>query len=104
MIRELYQCAEQCNNCYKECESEPNNEKLQRCMMLDLDCADICTLTAKVLERESENREEFLKLCSNICEKTAEECEKHSHMEHCRKCAEVCRKCAAMCNEYSSVH
>jgi hypothetical protein len=27
----------------------------------------------------------------------AEECEKHAHMDHCRKCAEACRHCAEVC-------
>jgi len=39
-----------------------------------------------------EGGSEFVK---QIC---AVECEKHSHMHHCKKCAEVCHKCAVECS------
>jgi hypothetical protein len=32
-----------------------------------------------------------------VCEMCADECDRHSHMAHCRVCAEACRKCAAEC-------
>jgi hypothetical protein len=73
-------------------------------MMLDQDCADICRLTGQLLERNSEDADLFLKLSADICMRCAEECEKHSHLEHCKKCAEVCRKCADMCLEYETVN
>ena len=82
---------------------EKDKDSLQRCMMLDQDCADTCNLTAKILERESENAEIFLRVCMEICERCAEECEKHHH-EHCKKCAQACRECAAMCHHHAEVH
>jgi hypothetical protein len=98
MIDELYFCAGQCTHCYDGCQREMEKEQLERCMKLDLDCADICRLTGQILERSSENVDLFLKLCGRICEKCSMECEKHSHLEHCKKCAEACKKCAEMCH------
>jgi hypothetical protein len=104
LIDELDRCAGQCTHCYDACQMEKEKNKLQRCMMFDQDCADICRLCGQVLERNSENTASFLKLCAELCEKCAAECEKYADMEHCKKCAEACRKCAEMCNNYQPVH
>jgi hypothetical protein len=97
IIDELYYCAAQCARCYSACQLEKDKEAFARCMMMDEDCEQICRLTGQVLERNSENAELFLKVCSEICGKCAVECEKHPKVEHCKQCAEVCRKCAEMC-------
>lgn len=96
LIEKLQYCAAQCDRCHYACHHEKDKTSLERCMMLDQDCADICRLTAQLLERNSENAGLFLKLCHDICERCAEECEKHSSMEHCKKCAEACRQCSEM--------
>ena len=99
LIDELYFCAAQCNHCYNACQIDKEKDTLQRCMMFDKDCEDICRLTAQVIERKSELSDSFIKLCGEICEKCAAECEKHAQHEHCKKCAEVCRACAEMCHQ-----
>ncbi len=104
IIDELYFCAAQCNHCYDACQMETDREELKNCMMHDEDCADICRLTGRLLERNSDNVELFMRLCAEICEKCAVECEKHLRMEHCKKCAEACRKCAEMCRNHQLVH
>lgn len=96
-IDTLYLCAGQAAHCYNACQIEKEKDKLERCMQLDKDCEEICRLTAQFLERNSENSELLLKSCGEICEKCAEECKKHSNLEHCKKCAEACEKCAEMC-------
>jgi len=96
LIAELYLCAAQCHACHKACLSEPDAKSLQRCITLDMECYDICHLTARLLEKNSENADSYLKLCSEICMLCAEECQKHHH-DHCQRCAAQCRKCAEMC-------
>lgn len=103
MIDVLHFCAAQCTHCYDGCHLEKQMD-MSRCMMNDQDCADICRLTAQLLEQNSENSDIFLKLCSEMCERCAAECEKYPQMEHCKKCAEACRKCAEMCNEQQLAH
>ena len=103
VIEKLYSCATECTRCYDACMFIKDTENLQRCMMMDQDCADICTLTAKILERESENADIFLRVCMEICELCAEECEKHHH-DHCKQCAQACRECAEMCHHHAEVH
>ena len=99
LVDELYFCAAQCTHCYDACHLEKNQSEFERCMMLDQDCADICRLAGQVLERNSESGDKFLKLCSEICEACAIECEKHNR-EHCLQCAKVCRECSEMCLEH----
>ena len=98
IIDVLHFCAAQCTHCYDACHLEKKMD-MTRCMMNDQDCADISRLAAQLLERNSENTAIFLKLCLEMCERCAAECEKYPEMEHCKKCAEACRKCAEMCKE-----
>ena len=95
IIDELYLCAEQCTNCYDACLIEEDKNVLQRCMMLDQDCAEICRLTGQLLERNSESADKFLNLCAEICLDCASECDKHKY-EHCQRCAVVCRQCSVI--------
>ena len=95
----LSNCAAECNHCATACLDEQDVKMLARCIKLDIDCADICLLTASYVARDSEHANHLLKECAEICEACAEECEKHAHMEHCRKCAEACRHCAEACHQ-----
>ena len=97
IIDELYLCAAECSRCYDACLIEKDQNKLQRCMMLDQDCAEICSLTGELFERNSESADKFLKLCSEICLDCAAECDMHDY-KHCKQCAEVCRQCAEVCH------
>lgn len=97
LLEALTNCAAACNHCAMACLDERDVKMLARCIKLDLDCADICQLTAKLLSRDSEHAIHLLKECAEVCQACAEECEKHEHMEHCRKCAEACRNCAEAC-------
>ncbi|MBA2563555.1 MAG: four-helix bundle copper-binding protein [Chitinophagaceae bacterium] len=100
LLDALNNCAAECNHCATACLDEQDVKMLARCIKLDIDCADICMLTASYVARGSEHAEHLKKECAEICNACAEECEKHAKMgmEHCRKCAEACRKCAEACS------
>jgi hypothetical protein len=99
ILKELNACATLCSICYSACLREEDVKMLSRCIRLDLECAEICQLSASFFARESGNTVKLLTLCADICLQCAEECEKHAH-EHCKKCAIVCRTCHEMCKEY----
>jgi hypothetical protein len=101
LLNALNNCAAECNHCAIACLEEQDVRMLARCIKLDIDCADICQLTASYVARGSEHANHLLKECAEICDACADECEKHSHMEHCRKCAEVCRACSEACSHLS---
>ena len=94
----LNNCAAECNHCATACLDEQDVKMLAKCIKLDIDCADICTLTATLIARGSEHAGHLKKECAEICNACAAECEKHTHMAHCKTCAEACRACAQACN------
>src|SRR6478735_1697617 len=80
------------------------NEVLIRCIRLDLDCADICNITGRIMTRRTGSDDEvmrrMLSVCAAACRLCAEECQQHASMhEHCRICADSCRRCMEACQE-----
>jgi hypothetical protein len=104
MLNALNDCVAQCNYCAAACLEEQDVAMLTRCIKLDIDCADVCLLTASLIARGSEHARHLLKECVEICNACANECERHSHMEHCRLCAQICRQCAEACSHMEMVH
>jgi hypothetical protein len=103
-LKALSTCAETCTACADACLGEPEHlEHLRRCITTDLDCADVCGTTARVLVRQTETPNELvhaqLHACILACQICAEECELHAdHHDHCRINAEACRYCQERCN------
>ena len=102
LVIALNNCAAECNHCTTACLDEENVKMLAACIKLDIDCAEICTLTASLLARGSDHGHHLLKECAEVCDKCATECEKHAQMgmDHCRKCAEACRACSEACRKH----
>ncbi len=103
-IDECFTCAQTCTSCADACLSEKDMlAELGKCIRLNLDCADICEATGRVLTRQTEYDAPLtkaqLEACREACATCAEECERHApHMEHCRICAEACRRCQEACD------
>lgn len=98
----LIECAEACTSCADACLSERMVDELRMCIRLNMDCADVCGTTARVLGRhtgtEPHMNVALLQACMLACRACAEECEGHASMhEHCRICAESCRRCEEAC-------
>ena len=96
-------CAESCTQCADDCLAEESVQHLTTCVRLNLDCADICAATGRVVSRQTgydpELTSAVLRACIEACRKCAEECDIHAAhgMEHCRICAEECRSCEQAC-------
>lgn len=101
LLDALNNCAAECNHCATACLEEKDVQMLARCIKLDIDCAEICSLSASFIARGSEHAEHLVRECADICNACAEECEKHPRMEHCKRCAEACRECAEACSEFA---
>lgn len=98
------ECAQTCTSCADACLAEEMVAELRRCIRLNLDCADICEATGRVLTRQTAFDQQMarvmLQACAQACRSCAEECESHADMhEHCRVCAEACRRCEEACNQ-----
>lgn len=90
--------------CADACLAEENIADLRNCIRTDLDCADICAATARVMSRHTPGElavvRALLEACAVACRTCAEECDRHAdHHEHCRICAEACRRCEAACHD-----
>ena len=101
------ECSATCTTCADACLSEANAGEMTLCIKLNLDCADVCALTARLIARPSRRDEPTLEAvldaCATACRACAAECDRHAeHMEHCRVCAEACRACADACERMSS--
>jgi hypothetical protein len=106
-IEECFNCAAACTSCADACLGEETVAGLVRCIRLNLDCADVCEATGRVLIRQTafdpRLARVLLETCLQFCRACAEECERHAHHhEHCRICAEACRRCEQACNDAAS--
>jgi hypothetical protein len=103
-IEACFECSQTCTSCADACLSEEQVVELRKCIRLNLDCADICEVTGRVLSRQTEydapTSKAQLQTCQEACATCAEECERHAERhEHCRVCAEACRRCEGACRE-----
>jgi hypothetical protein len=95
-------CAQACTICADACLSEEQHlQQLVSCIRLNLDCADVCRVTAQLLTRPSHRDapalQAQLEACIQICRACADECAGHTSMQHCKICADLCRKCVEAC-------
>ncbi len=102
LIDTVVACVVACNNCAAACLQEEDVKMMARCIGLDMDCAQICALSAAYLARNSEFAGQACDLCAQVCEACAAECSKHDD-DHCRRCAEACRRCAGECRSMMSM-
>jgi hypothetical protein len=103
-IEACFDCAQTCTACADACLGEQQHlQMLVRCIRLNLDCADVCDTTGRLLSRQTEPDWTVLRaqleVCVAACRSCGAECQQHAGMhEHCRVCAESCRRCEEACN------
>jgi hypothetical protein len=100
----LIACGEACTACADACLSEDRVADLTKCIRTNLDCADICAATARVLSRhtgyDANVSRSLLEACATACKACGDECASHADMhEHCRICADACRTCERACRD-----
>ena len=94
--------AQACTACADACLGEADVAALRACIGLDLDCADVCGATARVLSRQTRYDaflvQRLLHACVRACRSCSEECERHAaHHRHCAICTDACRSCERAC-------
>ncbi len=103
-IEACVECAQVCTACADACLSEKMVADLATCIRTNLDCADICDTTGRVLSRhtgyDAQITRAVLAACVQACQSCGDICGEHATMhEHCRICAESCRNCEQSCRE-----
>ena len=107
-VEACFECAQACTACADACLDEDMVADLRHCIRTDLDCADICATTGRVLSRQTAPSWDLLKAqvgtCLRACQECGEECRRHAdHHEHCRVCGEACRRCEKACDQLLNV-
>jgi hypothetical protein len=96
-------CAQACTACADACLSEDMVAELTKCIRTNLDCADICDATGRVLSRhtgyDANLTRAVLQTCAQACQSCGNECAEHTHMRHCEVCADTCRRCEQACRQ-----
>lgn len=100
-IAACYRCASACDYCAVACLNEDSVAQMARCILLDMDCAAACRLTAGAMARRSECATTIARMCAEICNACGEECSKYDH-EHCQECARSCLECADICKQLAA--
>jgi hypothetical protein len=103
-IDALIACSEACTACADACLSESMVAELTKCIRTNMDCADICATTARVLSRhtgyDANISRTLLEACTMACKSCGDECARHADAhEHCRICADACRACENACRD-----
>jgi len=103
-IDALIACSQACTACADACLSEDTVAELTECIRTNLDCADICATTARVLSRhtgyDANISRALLEACATACRACGDECARHAeHHEHCRICTDACRACEQACRD-----
>lgn len=99
VVKKISECQAVCNYCFDSCLHEEHVAMMTKCIALDKECAEICSLAVSSICSSASLVKEVMKLCVKACESCAKECEKHDN-SHCRECAKVCRGCAEECKSY----
>jgi hypothetical protein len=103
-IEACVECAQACTACAHSCLAEETVADLVTCIRRNLNCADICEATGRVLTRYTPDHaivaRVVLAACAAACKSCGEECRSHADMhDHCRVCAEACGRCEQACRD-----
>lgn len=91
------EAAQACEWCATEC-IELGDPEMARCIQLCRDVADVATLHARLMARDSSFESDLAETCAELCEACADECSRFEH-EHCQTCADVVATCAESCRD-----
>jgi hypothetical protein len=95
-------CSQACTACADACLSEDDVAASTRCIRDDLDCADVCATTSRVLSRhtgyDARLTRAVLQAAVQACNTCADSCGEHrDHHPHCATCEQACRDCERAC-------
>jgi hypothetical protein len=108
----LEKCIEACTRCHQICDETVEHYLFKPSFHFDpahirllRDCAQISSLAADFMLRDSEFQAQICGLCADICRTCAEDCEALDENDEIMKlCAQVCRRCAETCAEVCDLH
>ncbi|WP_290811808.1 four-helix bundle copper-binding protein [Halovivax sp.] len=99
-IDNCFEAAQVCEWCADECVGM-GDEEMARCIRLCRDVADVATLHARFMARNSGYHADLAATCADLCEECANVCAKFDH-DHCQACVDVLRECSNSCRDMAS--
>lgn len=92
-------CQVMCDSCFHHCAALVAKGKKEhvKSMHACVDCADFCSLAARLSARHSQFAVTACVGCAKTCDECAAECEKFKDDKHMADCAKSCRECAKSC-------
>ena len=110
MTAEIERCIQHCMDCVNICE-----QTISHCLMMGgkhasadhitlmMDCAGVCSTTAKLMLHGSHFHQQMCGVCADVCESCAKDCESMAGDDRTMlMCADICRSCAESCREMAS--
>lgn len=91
-------CAKVCNETLAYCLEQGGDHVKAEHLKVMIDCVDVCTLAARLHERDSRLRVQAMEICASACKTCAETCEEFQDDEVMRLCAQACRECQQHCS------
>jgi hypothetical protein len=88
-LQQFNQAAKVCEWCADRCTGE--GQEMAECLRLCRDVADVASLNARFIARDSSFGPDLAQLFISVAEECARECSQHSH-GHCQDCARVLRQ------------
>jgi hypothetical protein len=103
-IEACAECERACAACADACLGAPDPGPLRKCIRLNLDCADICNTSARVLTRQFHASLKFIRVqieaCALVAAACGAECLANAETHrHCRFCADACKRCEEACRK-----
>jgi hypothetical protein len=98
-------CSAVCNEASQHCLMElqkrsEHSEHHARSHHLTMDCADMCSVSAALIARQSPLIAAQCNACAEACRQCAEACDAHAATADIMKeCARICRECEKTCRE-----
>jgi len=98
LLQKIWYCALTCEKCASACLAHTSEQQYETCIRLCLDCAEVCTLLARSVKRDSALVPSLLALGEAIADCCAKECDRHQD-DHCQQCAAACMLCREACKQ-----
>ena len=91
-------CALQCEICQRHCGNlvAAGEAKHANTMRLCQDCAEFCSLTARLVARRGPTWQLTTDTCAKICDACGKRCLEFDD-DHMKRCAKSCQACAKSC-------
>jgi len=98
-IDNCFEAAQAAELCADACAEE--SQEMVRCVRLCRDVADVSSMHARFMSRNSAYHAELASICADVCEACRNECEQYE-MEVTQSCAAVLEPCIESCRSMAA--